>query len=100
MDMNTSVIASAIPNDDHVKNLRSDGFEVDVFRGTEKKGEKMAERRIVVIRSLYGFPSYYAYDSVLEDYGLCPIKTLTEREVKDLRNDPSLIHKRPQEQFS
>ncbi|MDR0693528.1 MAG: hypothetical protein LBF49_03095 [Puniceicoccales bacterium] len=108
MDINTttSVPFSVIPDDNYVKNLRKEGYEVHVFRGKEKgmnfvEGkmvEKTVERRMVAIKFPYaedGEYVYDTYDSALENKGLFPIRTLIERDVEALRNDPTFTHEGP-----
>ncbi|MDR2629060.1 MAG: hypothetical protein LBC30_03675 [Puniceicoccales bacterium] len=88
---NVTCTHSAVPNYEHVKKLRDDGFEICVFRGKEGLGA----RRVVVISSLYESPNgkgtYYVYDSKLEDEGQIPIITLTKRDVETLKHDPTLV---------
>ncbi|MDR1457235.1 MAG: hypothetical protein LBI47_00045 [Puniceicoccales bacterium] len=100
MDVNTeiNVMPSAIPNDNHVSMLRNSGYEVHVFQRLEGGRQDMIKRRMVAIKLPYaenGKYEYDTYDSALEDEGLFPMKTLTEREVKDLQNDQTFTHEGP-----
>ncbi|MDR0742635.1 MAG: hypothetical protein LBE98_04200 [Puniceicoccales bacterium] len=81
-------IPSAIPNDEYVDVLRAKGFEVCVFQN--------ASRRMVAIKFPYSEDSediWDVYDSELEDHGSFPIKTLLQRDVEVLQNDPTFVSK-------
>ncbi|MDR2628714.1 MAG: hypothetical protein LBC30_01850 [Puniceicoccales bacterium] len=86
---------SFIPNDNYVKMLRNNGFEVHVFQ----RGEKQGERRIVAIKFPYTEGGdeviYDTYDSKLEDNGLFPLVTLKQRDVEALQNDPTFTYEGP-----
>ncbi|MDR1457234.1 MAG: hypothetical protein LBI47_00040 [Puniceicoccales bacterium] len=105
MDINTRIkvtlsAISAIPDNSRVAMLREEGLEVHVFQRIETRWQDMEARRMVARRMVaIKFPYaqdgeyiYDTYDSALEDEGLFPLKTLTEREVKALQDDPAFTH--------
>ncbi|MDR0693527.1 MAG: hypothetical protein LBF49_03090 [Puniceicoccales bacterium] len=112
MDTNTTVTFSTIPNDKRVSEFRDAGCEVYVFKRKEKgmnfvEGkmvEKTVERRIVAVKYPYVegedvydplYDTYDVYDSALEGKKFVPVRTMDERQVKALQNDPTFTHEGP-----
>ncbi|MDR2432793.1 MAG: hypothetical protein LBD34_03515 [Puniceicoccales bacterium] len=101
MDINNEigVTFSAIPSNNYVSILRNKGFEVHVFERIEMRTGKTEERRIVAIKFPYptenGEIIYDAYDSKLEERGLFAMRTLSERDIKVLQDNPTFHYQGP-----
>jgi hypothetical protein len=81
--------SSAIPNDQYVATLRAKGLEVCVFQN--------ANRHMVAISFPYSEDNeviWDVYDSELENRGSFPMKTLLQRDVEVLKNDPTFTSTR------
>ncbi|MDR2603203.1 MAG: hypothetical protein LBC11_01420 [Puniceicoccales bacterium] len=98
MNVSTKRGISFIPNDDQVVNLRSEGFEVHVFQGKERRIVAVKFSTNYIVCDMDGEPicvMYDTYDSKLEAQGLFPIRILTQRDVEALRNNSTYHYEGP-----